>query len=88
MKDQLPNVRLVDFVERVQDLSGEDCLAEGIKFHSSNKAFIKNNPSVRIKLFQELWDSINQKRGYGWDENPWVWVIKFRKLDEMPGGVA
>jgi hypothetical protein len=26
-----------------------------------------------------LWDSINDKRGHGWDKNPWVWVISFRR---------
>lgn len=31
--------------------------------------------------FQELWDSINEKRGYGWDVNPWVWVISFERKD-------
>ena len=34
-----------------------------------------------IKLFRNLWDSINAKRGYGWDTNPWVFVIEF-KLDK------
>jgi hypothetical protein len=27
--------------------------------------------------FANLWNSINKKRGYGWDENPWVWVVEF-----------
>jgi len=27
--------------------------------------------------FECLWDSINSKRGYGWDLNPWVWVVTF-----------
>lgn len=26
-----------------------------------------------------VWDSINTKRGFGWSENPFVWVIKFGK---------
>jgi len=30
--------------------------------------------------FEALWDSLNAKRGYGWDKNPWVWVIEFRRL--------
>lgn len=28
----------------------------------------------------ELWDSINAKRGFGWEENPWVWVVEFEVL--------
>ena len=27
-----------------------------------------------------LWDSINSKRGFGWDKNPWVWAITFKRL--------
>lgn len=34
--------------------------------------------------FSELWDSINEGRGYGWDSNPWVWVIEFMQLQEKP----
>ncbi len=32
--------------------------------------------------FRELWDSINAKRGYGWDANPWVWVVEFKRVRE------
>ena len=28
-----------------------------------------------------VWDSLNAKRGYGWDKNPWVWVIEFKMLE-------
>lgn len=31
--------------------------------------------------FQTLWDSINTKRSYGWDSNPWVWVIAFERIE-------
>jgi len=30
------------------------------------------------KAFAQGWDRINGPRGYGWDANPWVWVIAFR----------
>lgn len=29
----------------------------------------------------QLWDSINAKRGYGWESNPWVWVVEFEKME-------
>lgn len=32
-------------------------------------------------LYANLWDSLNAKRGYGWNVNPWVWVIEFRRLE-------
>ena len=28
--------------------------------------------------FMSLWNLLNGKRGYGWDENPLVWVYEFR----------
>lgn len=31
-----------------------------------------------------LWDAINAKRGYGWETNPWVWVIEFKKVTPCP----
>ena len=34
-----------------------------------------------VDCFSELWDSINAKRGYGWDTNCWVWVIEFRRVN-------
>jgi len=31
--------------------------------------------------FQMLWDELNKKRGFGWDKNPWVWCIEFKKVE-------
>lgn len=31
--------------------------------------------------FQMLWDELNLERGYGWNKNPWVWVIEFRRVN-------
>ena len=30
------------------------------------------------ELFRELWDDHHAKDGYGWDVNPWAWVIEFK----------
>ena len=35
-------------------------------------------PSPAQCAFRELWDSINAKRGYGWESNPWAWVLQFK----------
>ncbi len=37
-----------------------------------------------VELFSSLWDSLNAKRGYSWETNPYVWVIEFKQ--EMPDG--
>lgn len=33
-----------------------------------------------IAAFRRLWDSINAQRGFGWETNPWVWVIEFEVI--------
>lgn len=34
-----------------------------------------------VRSFRSLWDSINDNSGFGWDTNPWVWVIQFKRVD-------
>lgn len=36
--------------------------------------------------FQKLWDSINAKRGYGWNKNPWVRVTEFEMVSDAAEG--
>ena len=58
-------------VERVQDIKLDECYAEGIIRDACKNPFYQ---------FQVLWDSINAKRGYSWETNPWVWVIEFKRV--------
>lgn len=62
-------------VERVQDISEKDAEAEGNFGVPGNH--VKNYAYVR-DAFQDLWDLIHAKDGYGWSANPWVWVIAFK----------
>lgn len=66
--------------ERLQEISLEDIKAEGIEVSIGVSPTWDNY----IKRFKELWDSLNAKRGYGWETNPWVWVISFRLLEGKP----
>jgi len=59
-------------VERVQDISEEDVHAEGCDIMTTGQAHAQ-------AWFHKLWDSINAKRGYGWNDNPWVWVNEFKR---------
>jgi len=63
-------------VERVGEISLEDAAAEG----DPRPLSASENDSVT--WFQHLWDSINAKRGYSWDSNPWVWVVEFKRVEE------
>lgn len=76
-------------VERVNEISEEDAIAEGIYKLSSGywsggihpiKETQKHLPSP-IEGFQDLWDSINGKK-MPWDSNPWVWVVTFKVLEK------
>jgi len=72
-------------VQRVQDISEADSLAEGIDEELCRQS-IGKSPLLAGYLptcaFAYLWDSINAKRGFGWDANPWVWVIEFRRVEQ------
>ncbi len=65
------------YVKRVQNISGEDAVAEGWPGTSSLET-----PLPPLVWFRSLWDSINAKRGFGWDTNPWVWVIEFEVIKQ------
>lgn len=66
--------------ERVQDISEADAMAEGVPCEIifdtdrgiDGKAFPKRE-------FRTLWDSINDRRGYGWAVNPFVFATTFER---------
>ncbi len=63
--------------EQVQDVNEDDVKAEGV--------FIGDERASAVTLngrFRRLWDSINKKRGFGWDVNPWTWVVNFKVVSD------
>lgn len=82
-------------VERVQDISEEDCMAEGLL-----KSYIvadwphindceyrfdredKHGYGSAIGAFRTLWNSVYDKRGLGWNKSPFVWVITFKRITD------
>lgn len=65
-------------VERLQEITIRDCHEEGLPY-GSNVVGIRDG-SVILFEFKQLWDSLNAKRGYGWDKNFWVWVVNFKQV--------
>ncbi len=87
-------------VERLQDITEEQACMEGTD--PWDEACYENNgwyptfsdpdsggdPNM-IDGFHKLWNSTIKKSDidrYGWDANPWVWVIEFERC-EKPKGV-
>ncbi|MBD9406245.1 hypothetical protein IB236_12930 [Acidovorax sp. ACV02] len=68
-------------VERLQDISDADCVAEGCGALPSAIGCPMTSgtgETIPRAMFRALWESIN---GPGsWDANPWVWVVEFRRL--------
>jgi len=68
-------------VERVKEISGPDCIAEGVNklTRIDDGPPLDGNPWREQKAaFRALWESIH---GPGsWELNPWVWVIEFRGI--------
>lgn len=62
-------------LEKLQDISRWDIDAEGCPFRCESDEGI---PDKQLAWFVDLWESLYSKRGYGWDSNPWVWVIEFK----------
>lgn len=83
-------------VERLQDISEDDATKEGIELINHNcfknymqsKEWAYNNQNQNgfemvedpIGSFASLWSSINGEQS--WNDNPWVWVISFEKIDK------
>lgn len=74
-------------VERLQEITGQDVLKEGLNSHVHPQAsYFDGN---QREMFEKLWNSTIKKSDidrYGWDASPWVWVIEFERC-EKPEGV-
>ncbi len=73
---QITNIK----VERVQDLKSDELEKEGLDPWRDYEGGQKYSFVTMRNDFHRLWDSINKKRGYGWDQNNWVFVLKFKRV--------
>lgn len=75
-------------VERLQAITPDDVLAEGVPMVprcgcepcAQQSGWCPADASEQVLAFAALWDSINGKRdGCSWSANPWVWVVSFER---------
>ena len=78
---EVVNVR----VERVQEISEADAKAEGvwkpgeIVRADMTGRYDAENYTARNQ-FMHTWEHLNFDRGFGWNVDPWVWVIEFKRV--------
>ena len=75
-------------VERLQDITEDRALCEGAidnrgLIHSSDNEY--DSIHTAREHFKEIWGSTVKKADidcYGWNANPWVWVIEFERCEK------
>lgn len=80
-------------VERLQEITDEQAKREGIQYDECPTGFtwkqetdMHNCYTTPIGAMQALWNSTIRKSDidrYGWDANPWVWVIEFERCEKQ-----
>ena len=72
--------------EQLRDIKPLDVKAEGIKIDEADEFDVEVSPEAMERFaFEELWDSTVKPAElprYGWEANPWVWVIEFERCEK------
>lgn len=73
-------------VERLQEITEADAILEGFTTYYEPKSYDEYKAGTIAQLpvpqFRKCWDSLNAKRSYGWQTNPFVWVIGFYRIKQ------
>lgn len=73
-------------VERLQEITEDGAKAEGANWkNGKNVGWEEKMWRTAIERFAKIWDSTIKKSDldrYGWNANPWVWVIEFERCEK------
>jgi len=73
------------WLERLHEIDGDGAIAEGVILQPNRQLWRELTEYQRdqyrtaaLERFRQLWDLINGPRGFGWDQNPYVFAIDYR----------
>jgi hypothetical protein len=73
-------------LQNIQKISEEDAQAEGVEVarvnlpHPESGFYLGAALQDYRAVFRFLWNSINAKRGFSWEDNPVVWAYKWQPV--------
>ncbi|WP_144372596.1 hypothetical protein [Vogesella urethralis] len=70
-------------IERLQDIDSADALAEGVK-HCEDLLDADAHWYAPEELYSMLWTVRHGWGEHGWNANPWVWVVEFKRVEATP----
>ena len=76
-------------VERLQDMRLIDCMKEGVQLTLAEQGDLCIQGVRARDRFSGVWDSTIKPADlplYGWEANPWVWVIEFERVSKEAEG--
>lgn len=76
-------------VERLQDIEKdenindvfEEGLPKSVYYEYVDDEVSDIDIASAVEDYKELWNSINEKRGYSFEMNPWVWVLGYKPVE-------
>ena len=75
-------------VEKLQDISEADAIAEGVQSVGGGRYWLGADGLTprgsAVTAYRDLWIHINGAES--WDENPWVWVVEFKRIEPPKNG--
>lgn len=72
-------------VERLQDMKTDDVIKEGVYNENELHYYGAAKTELAFDLWVDVWNSTTKKKDlpdFGWDANPWVWVVEFEVVSE------